>query len=684
MNDKSNPDEEQTTKHRVVEPTRHNDAIQRYSEIDGPLDETEDRFRIMADQAPVMIWMAGLDKLCTFFNLVWLNFTGRTLEQEIGNGWAEAVHPDDFERCLSTYVSAFDAREPFTMEYRLRRFDGEYRWLIDNGIPYYNAQGVFLGYLGSCIDISNRKYAEQLMIDGRQEAEHANQIKSQFLAMMSHEIRTPLNAILGVLELFSQTSLNSQQAEYLKIASCAGKNLLELVNDILDLTKVESGMLELEQINFDVIELTQFCVRLMTSGAKEKGLKLGVFIDPEVSSIIRGDPLRFKQVLLNLLNNAIKFTEQGSVIIKLSAQTVDNNADNCLVLVEVIDTGIGITSELQGNIFEVFVQADLSDTRKYGGTGLGLAITKRLVSLWGGSIGLESTPNDGSRFWFTVGAEATSFGITTTQDSKDASNEITPAADLKTAFQANILLVDDSVINLAVISSMLTTVGHRVDLAVCGVDAIKAVSDKNYDLILMDVSMPDMSGLEATKIIRQSTGINNMPIIAITAHALVGYKEQCLAAGMNGYLTKPISQKDLLSIINTWCAVNFDAVVQANPHLEIKMVDTVLSELTKQFGQQKVNELLLLFLTDLSARSNALKSAVIQHNILDIDREVHTIKSSATIFGAIALQEKAMVLEIYCKNKDLSSLQYLVDDFLICAERTSGYITGYIKSNCKT
>ena len=684
MNDKSNPDEEQTTKHRVVEPTRHNDAIQRYSEIDGPLDETEDRFRIMADQAPVMIWMAGLDKLCTFFNLVWLNFTGRTLEQEIGNGWAEAVHPEDFERCLSTYVSAFDAREPFTMEYRLRRFDGEYRWLIDNGIPYYNAQGVFLGYLGSCIDISNRKYAEQLMIDGRQEAEHANQIKSQFLAMMSHEIRTPLNAILGVLELFSQTSLNSQQAEYLKIASCAGKNLLELVNDILDLTKVESGMLELEQINFDVIELTQFCVRLMTSGAKEKGLKLGVFIDPEVSSIIRGDPLRFKQVLLNLLNNAIKFTEQGSVIIKLSAQTVDNNADNCLVLVEVIDTGIGITSELQGNIFEVFVQADLSDTRKYGGTGLGLAITKRLVSLWGGSIGLESTPNDGSRFWFTVGAEATSFGITTTQDSKDASNEITPAADLKTAFQANILLVDDSVINLAVISSMLTTVGHRVDLAVCGVDAIKAVSDKNYDLILMDVSMPDMSGLEATKIIRQSTGINNMPIIAITAHALVGYKEQCLAAGMNGYLTKPISQKDLLSIINTWCAVNFDAVVQANPHLEIKMVDTVLSELTKQFGQQKVNELLLLFLTDLSARSNALKSAVIQHNILDIDREVHTIKSSATIFGAIALQEKAMVLEIYCKNKDLSSLQYLVDDFLICAERTSGYITGYIKSNCKT
>lgn len=679
MNDKSNPDEEQTTKPRAVESTRHKDAIQRYSEIDGPLDETEDRFRTMADHAPVMIWMAGLDKLCTFFNLVWLNFTGRSLEQEIGNGWAEAVHPDDFDRCLETYVSAFDARQPFTMEYRLRRFDGEYRWLIDNGIPHYNAHGVFLGYLGSCIDISDRKHAEQLMIEGRQEAEHANQIKSQFLAMMSHEIRTPLNAILGVLELFSQTTLNSQQAEYLKIASRAGTNLLELVNDILDLTKVESGMLELEQIDFDVIELTQFCVRLMMSGVKEKGLKLGVFIDPEVSSIIRGDPLRFKQVLLNLLNNAIKFTEQGSVIIKLSAQTGDKNADTCLVLVEVIDTGIGINLDLQSTIFEVFVQADLSDTRKFGGSGLGLAISKRLVSLWHGSIGLESTPNEGSRFWFSVGSEATSFGITTTHDSKDASNETIPAEDLKTSFVANILLVDDSVINLAVISSMLTTVGHRVDLADCGVDAIKAVSDKNYDLILMDVSMPDMSGLEATEIIRQSTVVNKTPIIAITAHALAGYKEQCLAAGMNGYLTKPIKQKELLAVVNKWCLDNSDAGIPVKAWVDLKMDATILNDLFEQFGQQKVHELLHLFHTDLTVRSNVIQSAVIQQNILAIEREAHTIKSSAAIFGAIALQEKAMALELYCKNRELSSLQTLVDDFLICAERTSGYI----KSICK-
>ncbi|MCX7084536.1 MAG: ATP-binding protein [Methylococcales bacterium] len=668
MTDKSKPDKEQTKQHNLLEPAGHNS-----------LDETEDRFRIMADHAPVMIWMAGLDKLCTFFNLVWLNFTGRTLDQEIGNGWAEAVHPHDYDRCLETYVSAFDARKSFTMEYRLRRSDGEYRWFIDNGIPHYNAQGEFLGYLGSCIDINDRKYAEQLMIEGRREAEHANQIKSQFLAMMSHEIRTPLNAILGILELLTQTSLDNRQLEYLNVATLASNNLLVIVNDILDLTKVESGMLELEHINFDVIELTHLCVRLMMGSAKVKGLKLGVFIEPEVSSLICGDPLRFKQVLLNLLNNAIKFTLKGSVTVVLSKTTKSATDDECVLLVEVIDTGIGISPELQSGLFEVFVQADPSDTRKYGGSGLGLAISKRLVTLWGGTIGLDSSLNEGSRFWFSVGSEATSFKITITHDSKDASKETVPAGDLKASFVANILLVDDSVINQAVLSSMLTTVGHQVDLVGCGADAIKAISDKEYDLILMDVSMPDMSGLEATTIIRQLAVGSDIPIIAVTAHALAGYQDKCLAAGMNGYLTKPISQKDLLSVVNTWCAVNLGAAVEANTHLDLKMDDRILSELTKQFGQQRINELLLLFLTDLSAQSKAVKSAVIQHNILDIERELHTIKSSATIFGAIALQEKAMALEIYCKNKDLSSLQYLVDDFLICVERTSKFI----KSICK-
>ncbi len=649
-------------------------------ESEADVDEIEDRFRIMADHAPVMIWIADLDKLCTFFNKVWLDFTGRTLEEEYGNGWAEGVHPEDFDRCLATYVASFDARQAFTMEYRLRRFDGEYRWLIDNGIPHYNAQGVFLGYLGSCIDISDRKHAEQLLEKSRQEAEQASQIKSQFLAMMSHEIRTPLNAILGILELFTQTTLDNKQLEYLDIATQASNNLLAIVNDILDLTKVESGMLEMEYINFDVIELTQFCVRLMMGSAKDKGLQLGVFIDPDVNSVICGDPLRFKQVLLNLLNNAIKFTEKGSVIVKLSALPASDSEQTYGVLVEVIDTGIGIPLERQVGLFEVFVQADLSDTRKYGGSGLGLAITKRLVTLWGGQVGLESTPNVGSRFWFSVGIEAIKF------KGSSASTPVTPVVNTtssttKTALVAKILLVDDSGFNQVVLTSMLEAAGHLVDLAVCGADAIKAVTDKVYDLILMDVSMPDMSGMEATTIIRQMGVADDTPIIAITAHALAGYQEKCLAAGMNHYITKPISQKALLSIVDTWCADGLGQAVNApsrpldatleNPDSAFNLDKQVIDDLIEQLGQAKVFELLKLLPLEIADRTAAINQAVIERNIERIGREVHSIKSIAATFGATVLLENALALEGCIYNNNLTMAMALVDEFLKCAESTS-------------
>ncbi len=636
------------------------------------VDISEDRFRIMADHAPVMIWMANLDKLCIFFNKVWLDFTGRSLAEEYGNGWAEGVHADDFERCLDTYVSAFDARQSFTMEYRLLRYDGEYRWLIDNGIPYYNAEGEFLGYLGSCIDISDRKHAEELLEQSRQAAENANQVKSQFLAMMSHEIRTPLNAILGILDLFTQTPLDTKQVEYLNVATQASTNLLAIVNDILDLTKVESGMIELEQIEFDVIELTHACVRLMMASSHQKSLQLGVFIEPNVSSLVCGDPLRFKQVLLNLLNNAIKFTEKGSVIVKLSAQSAINSMDNCVVLVEVIDTGIGIPQELQSGLFEVFVQADASDTRKYGGSGLGLAITKRLVTLWGGRLGVDSKPNEGSRFWFSFGSEVIK---TNTKTLIDPLVSKTPSdTDTQALIVAKILLVDDSVFNQVVLSSMLNSAGHQVDVADSGTDAIKAATDNAYDLILMDVSMPDMSGMEATTIIRQRGVADNTPIIAITAHAMAGYKEKCLASGMNAYLTKPISRIDLLSVVATWCGgVDSHQLKDSEEDTEssVKLDKQVVDEMIAQFGQVKVNELLALFLLEIDNRCNAIQLAVKERDIDVLSREAHTIKSTAATFGAAALQEKALAIEVCGYNKDITKALSLVEEFIDCAKQTS-------------
>jgi PAS domain S-box-containing protein len=527
-------------------------------------------------------------------------------------------------------------------------------------------------------DISERKNSEAVLREGQQQAEQANLVKSQFLAMMSHEIRTPLNAVLGMQELLTNTPLNHIQTDYMQIASQAGKNMLAIVNDILDFTKVEAGKLELEQIPFDVIEITQHCVELMTLTAKAKDLSLITVIVPELNVWISGDPLRYHQVLINLLSNAIKFTNTGSVTIKLSAQP--NLEDSCVLLVEVIDTGIGIPLTSQAGLFEIFVQVDPSDTRKYGGSGLGLAISKRLVMLWEGHIGVESTPNIGSRFWFTVGSKATALA-----------QEITPTflpADESTSspIVANILVVDDSAINQAVLTYMLRDAGHHVDLANSGNLGIAAVKKKNYDIILMDVSMPDMSGMEATTIIRQLGGAAALvPIIAITAHALAGYQALCLAAGMNGYATKPISQKDLLAVVATWCdktitrdapalsALIEDSSVQSvyEPVKQAVILDqAALDALTSLLGQEAFNDLLQIYLTELNTRCDAIKQAIIQQDLVIICREAHAIKGSSASFGATALNAIAKDLEVCGYNDDLPQALILAEQLLPCAAAT--------------
>ncbi len=524
-------------------------------------------------------------------------------------------------------------------------------------------------------DLTTFKQAEAALQQGLLEAEQANTVKSQFLAMMSHEIRTPLNAILGIQDLLVNTPLNEQQTEYVSIAAQAGTLLLRLVNDILDLTKVESGKLDLEKLDFDAVPMVEVCMQLLAIKAQEKSLALHTIIEPDLNTWIKGDPYRFRQLILNLVSNAIKFTAQGSVTVKLSKASQTD--DDCALLVEVIDTGIGIPEDLQAGLFEVFVQVDPSDTRKYGGSGLGLAISKRLVRLWGGQIGIDSTPSVGSRFWFTVGATVLApeqpLLPTIKQDDSNRPN----------TFIARVLLVEDSLINQAVLAAMLRSAGHHVDLADCGAKGIEAASEKVYDIILMDVSMPDMSGMEATAIIRQLGGAAaKVPIIAITAHALAGYEAMCLAAGMNGYTTKPISQKDLLALVDTWCAnpeTHTTAII--NPLVanslalpldeqEIHLDKTMLDELTAVLGQVQVKELVQIFLTELNTRCESIKQAIISQDLSVLSREGHTIKSTSATFGATALQAVGKELEACGYNDDLAMALLVAERLLPCAEAT--------------
>ena len=512
------------------------------------LRESESRFRHLADSAPVMVWMATPDGLCSYFNETWLSFTGRSLEQELGNGWTESVHPDDYRACIDTYERAFDARQPFEMEYRLRRFDGEYRWILDFGKPRNDARHAFLGYIGSCIDITDRKRAGAELEAAWTAAKAASRAKSEFLANMSHEIRTPMNAIVGLTHLLTMKSRDAEQQHQLGKIVDAADHLLALIDDILDFSKIEAEKLRLDETAFRVEELLQSVTTLMKDKAESKGLGWTVEIDPALHENLIGDVLRLRQVLLNFAGNAIKFTERGGIAFRVTR--INENPQQLSVRFEVEDTGIGIGAEQFGRLFTAFEQADGSITRRFGGTGLGLAISKGLVELMGGEVEVSSEPGLGSRFSFTVPLARETLQAPQTRLPKPPS--ATSADIAREHAGARILLAEDNVINQEVAVAMLKDCALRVDVADDGSRAVEMAECSDYDLILMDMQMPVMDGLEATRRIRRIPGRQRTPILAMTANAFGDDREACFKAGMDDFLSKPIPPEVLYGTVLHW------------------------------------------------------------------------------------------------------------------------------------
>ncbi|NNE61389.1 MAG: PAS domain S-box protein [Woeseia sp.] len=618
--------------------------------VEQALRESHRQFQTLADLAPVGIFRTSPAGDCTYVNAAWQTITGLYFDEAQGEGWSQALHPDDSDRVFREWLHAVDNCCKLTTEFRWLRPQGDVRWVSMLSQPEHNEAGEMIGFVGVLIDITHHKKFEAALREAHERAEAAASAKSNFLANMSHEIRTPMNGVLGFAELLAQSELDDEQRRFTSMIRQSGEAMMTLLNDILDISKIEAGHMTLVERTVDLQKASSEAVAIMEPTAAQKGITLSLKWPSDLSTTHRIDPLRFRQILLNLVGNAIKFTDAGSVSVIASLEK-ENDRDNLVVAVK--DTGIGIEEDRLEEIFNQFVQASEGTAQVYGGTGLGLAISSRLARLMNGSIRLSSTPGIGSEFKLVLPLKLAEFG--------DKQIEITSGETAGIRDVCRVLVAEDHEVNQQLMKAMADQAGFEVQIAQNGLDAVRAIEqseleDAPFNFVLMDMQMPVMDGVAATREIRANGhDADSLPIIALTANAFADDAQRCIDAGMQAHIGKPVTLECLRQLCRKWSR-------KTNPD---RTRQTALpDDLLELFKKQKC-ELLRLVEETMNERSCFVRS---RQNLIE---RLHNIAGNAAYFGEEGLGRLARdletLLETDIRNEEYKHYQKKAGDFLKAA-----------------
>jgi signal transduction histidine kinase/FixJ family two-component response regulator len=502
--------------------------------------------------------------------------------------------------------------------------------------------------------------ANRLLVEARDSAERATRAKSQFLAMMTHEIRTPMNGVLGMLQLLVDSELSPEQLHQARTALASGESLLRLINDILDFSKIEAGKLELEHAPFSLREVVQGTTELLAPLAQEKGIELVADVDSSVPDALVGDRGRLRQILLNLVGNAIKFTSVGGVRVAVE----ERGQSSARLRFSVADTGIGIPDAARAKLFDDFTQQDASTARRYGGTGLGLAIVRRLVARMKGKLGVESEPDHGSTFWFDIPYE-----LRSTETAPASGPERDPSATGQRAAapalrSERLLVIDDGEANRHVAHALLTRAGYSVDTVASGEEALLRLERESYSLVLTDLRMPGLDGFETAERIRSLGGAAaRTPVVAMTATALQELDEDLEGAGFAGYIHKPIAKAVLLDTVERILAgeppERAPEELAANSDL---VAPQVLRDFRKSVGEEAFDRLVGVYFHEIRVRLESLPTELAARRLDSVERLAHDLKSCSAALGGLALRDRAAALEQASREADEAAAQSLVAD----------------------